>query len=224
MTPLDPPSLERLAALHTEAWERLWASTAAVASLPLRTVQHLAGWPETAGPTAAERLAQAEDGRRTLAAALRDAQAAHRADRVRFEARLAEAQALVDDLRQAFFNLEREATERETLAREDQKLALYQTLEPLLTQVPLVRHALGEGREVAAEDVLALLAPLDQALAELGFEAIGQVGQPMPFDPACHHVTRGAMPEAGAPVTVKHVGYRLGDRILRRARVSQPSN
>lgn len=219
MTPIDPSSLERLAALHTEAWERLFASTAAVASLPLRTVQHLAGWPETSGPTLADRLAQAEDARRTLAVALREAQAAHRAELQQWRARLIDSQMLVDELRQAFLNLEREAEEREALAREDQKLALYQTLEPLLTQVPLVRHALGEGREVAAEDLLALLAPLDQALADLGFEAIGQVGQPMPFDPACHQVTRGAMPEAGVPVTVKHVGYRLGDRILRRARV-----
>ncbi|MOA69313.1 hypothetical protein D3C78_1974290 [compost metagenome] len=57
-------------------------------------------------------------------------------------------------------------------------------------------------------------------MADGGFTAIGQVGEVVPFDPQLHQIARGPMPEAGEPVTVKHVGYRLGEQLLRRARVS----
>lgn len=218
MPPLDPNTLSRVAETHAQAWQGLLASTAAVAALPLRTVQHLAGWPDS--PVAGDRLSEAEQEIAALKRALEAERGARRAEARRLGDRLETEQALVAELRQAYALLESEGEGHVARARQDQALALYQTLEPLLTQLPVVRHAIGEGREVAAPDLLALLGPLDLALAELGLVPIGQVGETLPFDPQTHQMARGPIPEPGEAVTVRHVGYRMGEQLLRRARVS----
>lgn len=222
MAPFDPQTFERLAGDHLQAWQGLLNSTATVATLPLRTVSQLVGWPVVETPASPEdRLAEAEAMVNALSQALTTEREARRADRHAWRDRLETEQALVAELRQAYAILEQAGAAHIEQARQDLRLALYQVLEPLLTQLPLVRHATAEGREVAAADVLALLGPLDRAVAELGLVAIGQVGETVAFDPQWHQVARGAAPEAGEPVAVRHVGYRLGDQILRRARVSR---
>jgi molecular chaperone GrpE (heat shock protein) len=221
MSPLDQDTLTRVAETHAQAWQDLLASTAAIAALPLRTVQTLTGWPEA--PAAGDRLDEAEREIAALRQALEAERGARRAEVRRLGDRLETEQALVAELRQAYARLESEGDVQVDRARQDQALAIYQTLEPLLTQLPVVRHAVGEGRDVAAADLLALLGPLDLALGELGIVPIGQVGETLPFDPQTHQMARGPIPEAGEPVTVRHVGYRLGGQLLRRARVSLPA-
>jgi molecular chaperone GrpE (heat shock protein) len=211
-----------VADVHAQAWQDLLASTAAVAALPLRTVQTLTGWP--AASAAGDRLSEAEREIAALKQALEAERGARRAEVRRLGDRLEAEQALVSELRKAYAQLESEGEIQVARARQDQALALYQTLEPLLTQLPVVRHAVGEGREVAAADLLALLGPLDVGLAELGLAPIGQVGETLPFDPQTHQMARGPIPGPGEPVTVRHVGYRLGEQLLRRARVSQPAD
>lgn len=218
MPPLDQDTLSRVAETHAQAWQDLLASTAAVAALPLRTVQTLTGWPEA--PAAGDRLGEAEREVAALRRALEAERSARLAEVRRLGDRLESEQALVAELRQAYARLESEGEVQVARARQDQALALYQTLEPLLTQLPVVRHAVGEGREVAAADLLALLGPLDLALGELGLAPIGRVGETLPFDPQTHQLARGPVPDPGEPVTVRHVGYRLGEQLLRRARVS----
>jgi molecular chaperone GrpE (heat shock protein) len=222
MPPLDQDTLSRVAETHAQAWQDLLASTAAVAALPLRTVQTLTGWPEI--PAAGDRLGEAEREIAALRQALETERQARRAEVRRLGDRLEAEQALVAELRRAYAQLESEGDLLVDRARQDQALALYQTLEPLLTQLPVVRHAVSEGREVAATDLLALLGPLDLALAELGLTPIGQVGETLPFEPQTHQMARGPIPESGEPVTVRHVGYRLGEQLLRRARVAQPAD
>lgn len=199
----DPTAIERLADEHRRAWRDLAATTAAVATLPVRTLAMLAGLeptPPEAAPAADPLLVERD---RRLAA----------------EAERARAEATIAALREDYEALERMLERRITLALADQKLSFYRQIEPLLTQLPVVRHALDTGRPVEAADVLALLSPLDTALAGWGLQAIAEVGAEAPFDPSLHQAT-GRAPEPGAPVRVKHVGYRLGDQILRRARVS----
>lgn len=222
MPAFDPHALERLAGLHAQAWQGLFSSTATIAVLPLRTLQHLTGWPDHAPQTPLERLAEAESRVAALGAALAAEQSARQADAARWRARLDAQHALVEALRAEHAQTEREAANTLASARQDQARTLYRTLEPLLTQLPLVRHAVAQGQEVAAHDLLALLGPLDAAIVALGLAPIGAVGETPPFDPQLHQMARGAAPDPGETVTVKHVGFRLGDEILRRARVSRP--
>lgn len=214
--PFLPPPLTQVVEDHLRAWSALATAAADVAGLPARTAERLGGGAPT---TPVDPLATA----RTTTAALEARLAEANGHVAALEARLGELGeahvAQVEGLRRAYDALELDAARRASTAVDDQKLALWQALEPLLTQLPLVRHAVAAGREVEARDLLDLLGPLDEAMGLLGLAPIGAVGAEAPFDPTQHQATGGAAPEPGAPVIVKHPGYRLGDRILRRARV-----
>lgn len=219
LPPFLPQPLSRVLDDHLRAWSALATAAAEVVNLPARTAGILAGAAPArpAAPDAAEARAD------VLAARLAEANGHVAALEARLQ-ELGEAHAAqVEALRRAYDVLDREAGLRAAQAVDDQRLKLYQALEPLLTQLPLVRHVVAAGREVAATDLLDLLGPLDEALGLLGLVAIGAVGEDVDFDPTRHQVVGGAAPEAGAAVTVKHPGYQLDDRILRRARVARTS-
>jgi molecular chaperone GrpE (heat shock protein) len=210
-----PAPLARVVDDHVRAWGALAAAAAEIAALPALTARRIVA-VDLAPP--ADPAAEARDRIAALEAALAES----RGHVAGLEARLRELgeahQAQVEGLRRAYDALELDAATRAGQAVDDQRLALYQALEPLLTQLPAVRGAVAAGREVAATDLLDLLGPLDEALAAQGIRPVGAVGDVLPFEPARHQAT-GATPAAGDPVMVKLPGYVLGDRVLRRARV-----
>ncbi len=215
--PFLPPPLSQVVEDHLRAWASFAAAAADVAGLPARTAGVLTGAPPVA-PADPLQVALATIAQ--LQARLREADGQVGALEARL-VELGEAHAVqVEGLRRAYDALERDAASRAAQAIDDQKLALWQVLEPLLTQLPLVRHAVAKGREVEARDLLDLLGPLDEALGLLGLAAIGEVGGEVSFDPTRHQAAGAPAPDPGAPVLVKHPGYRLDDRILRRARVA----
>lgn len=100
----------------------------------------------------------------------------------------------------------------------DERLALFKKLQPLATQLPTLHRAIEDGADVSAADVLALLGPLDEALADMGFEPIGTAGGEVTFDPTHHRaVGKGARSvEPGDPVRVRYVGYlHEGDVVVK---------
>lgn len=213
--------LQELADAQARAWQELAVAAGNVATLPWRAVGHLVGLTPLEAPSAVDArvealgaaLEHAEKGRLDAVEALAQAEAEHRgAVAVLVE----EHRELVNELRRGYGVLEAELETRVAHALEDQKRALYGLLEPLLTQLPMVRRAVAQGQPVEAADVLALMGPLDEALRQWGITPIGAVGEETPFDPAQH---QGAF-EPGTPVTVKTIGYKLDEKILRKARVS----
>lgn len=214
----DRDVLQRLADTHWQAWSELAASASAVANLPARTLAELIG-AESLPTAPADPLGEARAALEHLAGRLE----AERERRLTLEAERRDLEALIDELRRTYGRLESEVTDKVQQAVEDQKLGFYRTMEPLLTQLPLARHAVESGRDLAAEDLLALLGPLDDVLTTWGFTPIGEVGGEVVFDAGLHQVASGAAPEAGTPMTVRHIGWRRGDQILRRAKVARKS-
>lgn len=99
--------------------------------------------------------------------------------------------------------------------------ALARRLAPLLSQLATMQ-ALAQGeRPVRAEDVLKLFGKVEQVLAQAGLERIGTVGARSAFDTRVHQRLSGADVRDGDAVTVRFVGYRLGESILLKAMVSR---
>jgi molecular chaperone GrpE (heat shock protein) len=106
---------------------------------------------------------------------------------------------------------------------ETERLALFRRLQPVVTQLPTLRAALDGGADLAARDVLDLLAPLDELLADLGFERIGDAGAQTRFDPQCHQPlgqgARAIVPED--MVRVRYVGYLYHGNVVCKAQVTR---
>ena len=112
--------------------------------------------------------------------------------------------------------------ERDRIAFQQEAL---QVLESLLLQLPTAAHAATKNPEAPAVRLLPLLKPIDQLLKHWNIETIGTVGDMIDFDPQAHQWMPAGIDQApieGDSVKVRYVGYRQGDRLLYRAKVSRP--
>ncbi|GET42519.1 helix-turn-helix domain-containing protein [Microseira wollei] len=108
--------------------------------------------------------------------------------------------------------------QRESLMQEFQRESL-QVLESWLLQWPTAAYAAGQNPQLAAVKLLPLLRPVEQLLQQWGVEAIATVGAEIEYDPQVHQLMEGTA-VAGDRVKVRYTGYRHGDRLLFRAKVS----
>jgi len=129
------------------------------------------------------------------------------------------APAELSDLRLEYDRLQQQlAQQRQTLWEEFQQASL-QTLESLLLQLPTAAYAAQQNPQAPAVKLLPLLRPLDRLLEEWGIEAIAAVGAEVPYDPQQQQLMTGTA-QPGDVVKVRYTGYRQGDRLLYRAKVS----
>ena len=119
------------------------------------------------------------------------------------------------------------ALEAEQAARSDAVTATVAArLEPALAdaaatlaQLALQDRLLAEGKPVAAKDVLALARGLGRSLERLGLVGIGQPGENATFDSTIHQMLSGSAPAPGTVVVLRMPGYRLGEKVVRKAMV-----
>ncbi|MBE9177952.1 helix-turn-helix domain-containing protein [Oculatella sp. LEGE 06141] len=110
------------------------------------------------------------------------------------------------------------AAQREQLWQEFQ-LASLQTLESWMLQFPTAAYAAQQNPQIPAARLLPLMRPVEQLLTQWGIEAIAPVGTELPYDPHFHQLMDGTA-APGEPVRIRYTGYRQGDKLLHRAKVS----
>ncbi|HBB32023.1 MAG TPA: hypothetical protein DDZ80_02695 [Cyanobacteria bacterium UBA8803] len=108
--------------------------------------------------------------------------------------------------------------QRETLMQEFQQASL-QVLESWMVQWPTAARAARENEQLPAVKLLPLIKPVEQLLQQWGIEAIASVGEELPYDPQWHQLMSGTA-QPGNKVRVRYIGYRQGDKLLYRAKVS----
>jgi molecular chaperone GrpE (heat shock protein) len=110
------------------------------------------------------------------------------------------------------------AQQREMLWQEFQQSAL-QTIESWLLQWPTAAYAAQQNPQAPAVKLLPLLRPVETLLQQWSVEAIAEVGKELPYDPTQHQLIEGTA-QPGELVRVRYTGYRQGEKLLYRAKVS----
>jgi molecular chaperone GrpE (heat shock protein)/DNA-binding Xre family transcriptional regulator len=109
--------------------------------------------------------------------------------------------------------------QRDTLQQEFQQTS-WQILESLLLQWPTAAHKAQENPQLAAIKIVPLVQkPLEKLLQTWGIEAIATVGTEVPYNPQWHQLMEGNA-QPGNLVKVRYTGYRQGEKLLYRAKVS----
>ena len=123
------------------------------------------------------------------------------------------------DLKREYQRLQVQLEEqRQSLWQEFQQSSLG-VLESWLLQWPTAAHKAKENPQLPAVRLLPLLRPMEQLLQQWGVEAIAPVGAELPYDPQLHQLLEGNA-QPGERVKVRYTGYRQGDKLLYRAKVS----
>ena len=123
------------------------------------------------------------------------------------------------ELRREYQRLQAELEHlRESLVMEFEQTSV-QTLESWLLQWPTAAYKARQNPQLAAKNLLPLLKPVERLVQQWGVEIIAPVGSQVSYDPHLHQLIEGVA-EPGDPVIVRYAGYRQGDRLLYRAKVS----
>ena len=125
----------------------------------------------------------------------------------------------VADLQQEYDRLQRQLDQQKEVLWQEFQQSSWQILESLLLQLPTATYAAQQNPQFPAVKLLPLLRPIDALLQQWGIEAIAEVGVEIPYDPQQHQLMEGTA-KVGDHVRVRYVGYRQGERLLYRAKVS----
>jgi molecular chaperone GrpE (heat shock protein)/DNA-binding Xre family transcriptional regulator len=125
----------------------------------------------------------------------------------------------IEALKQEYQRLQQQLEQqRERLAQEFQQASL-QRLESWLVQWPTAAAVAQQNPQLPAVKLLPLLKPITDLLEHWGIEAIASVGEKIAYDPQWHQLMEGTA-EPGEMVKVRYLGYRQGEKLLYRAKVS----
>ncbi len=125
----------------------------------------------------------------------------------------------ITNLQQEYDRLQRQLDQQKEVLQQEFQQSSWQILESLLLQLPTATYTAQQNPQFSAVKLLPLLRPIEALIQQWGIEAIAQVGVEIPYDPQQHQLMSGTA-EMGDRVRVRYVGYRQGDRLLYRAKVS----
>jgi DNA-binding Xre family transcriptional regulator/molecular chaperone GrpE (heat shock protein) len=126
-------------------------------------------------------------------------------------------------LRQEYDRLRQQLADQEAEIRKRVQGDAIATLESWLLQWPTAVYAVQNNPDLPASRLLPLTKPLNALLESWNILPIGTVGESEPFDPTIHQPLKGN-PCIGEWVRIRNLGYRQGERILYRAKVSPNAN
>jgi DNA-binding Xre family transcriptional regulator len=132
----------------------------------------------------------------------------------------ADPAAALEHLRQECMALRQDLAQQDAASTQAATQQSFFELQPLLTQFPTVPRMVEVQPNLPARNLLPLFNALQNWLARWEIRPIGEPWQPVPFDPRLHQPDGGDM-EPEETVYVRFVGYRQGDDILVRAKVSR---
>lgn len=121
--------------------------------------------------------------------------------------------------RQEYQKLQQEMTQlQQTLLVEFQQASL-ETIESWLLQWPTAATAVRQNPQLPASKLLSLVEPVEQLVKHWNVSTIATVGEELAYDPQNHQLMKGVA-QAGELVKVRYVGYKQGDKLLYKAKVS----
>jgi transcriptional regulator with XRE-family HTH domain len=121
--------------------------------------------------------------------------------------------------RQEYQKLQQEMTQlQQTLLVEFQQASL-ETIESWLLQWPTAATAVRQNPQLPASKLISLVEPVEQLVKHWNVSTIATVGEELAYDPQNHQLMKGVA-QAGELVKVRYVGYKQGDKLLHKAKVS----
>lgn len=129
------------------------------------------------------------------------------------------AELKITELNREYERLQAELARQQQELRQEFQLTSLQAIESWLLQWPTAAQKAKENPDLAAVKLLPLVKPIEQLLQQWGVEAIAPVGTEVEYNPQLHQLLSGSV-QLGEKVIVRYTGYRQGEKLLYRAKVS----
>jgi DNA-binding Xre family transcriptional regulator len=126
-------------------------------------------------------------------------------------------------LKEEYQLLQQQVEQQQQSLLENFQRSSLEILESWLVQWPTAKAVASKNPQLPALRFLSLVRPVEQLVQRWGVEAIGVVGEEVAYDSQYHEVIEGDV-QLGEPVRIRYVGYRQGEKLLHRAKVSPVSS
>ena len=123
-------------------------------------------------------------------------------------------------LRQEYQHLQHQFKQQQATLQAEFQAQSLQTLESFLTYFPTAKYAAENNPNFPASKLFPLVRSIDLLVSNWGVIVIGEVGTKVAYDLRWHQLIEGAA-TTGELVTVRYVGYRQGEKLIFRAKVSK---
>lgn len=121
--------------------------------------------------------------------------------------------------RQEYQKLQQEMTQLQQALLVEFQQASLETIESWLLQWPTAATAVRQNPQLPASKLLSLVEPVEQLVKHWNVSTIATVGEELAYDPQNHQLMKGVA-QVGELVKVRYVGYKQGDKLLHKAKVS----
>ncbi|MBP0027367.1 helix-turn-helix domain-containing protein [Roseofilum sp. Guam] len=125
----------------------------------------------------------------------------------------------VTELRQEYDRLQLQLKQQHQELKESFQRESLDQLESWLRYWPIAVAKVEQQANIKPSNLVKLVKPVEHLVQSWRLEAIGAVGDRIPYDPQWHQLTQG-IAEPGSLVTVVMPGYRYQQKLLFRAEVS----
>ncbi len=122
-------------------------------------------------------------------------------------------------LQQEYQHLQQQLQQQREILQTEFQYQSLQTLESLLTYLPAAKYAAANQPDFPASKIFPLLQSIDRLLAQWDVTVIGEIGTKIAYDPHYHQLIEGTA-QSGELVAVRYCGYRQGDKLIFRSKVS----
>jgi len=121
--------------------------------------------------------------------------------------------------RQEYQKLQQEMSQLEDNLLGEFQQASLETIESWLLQWPTAATAVRQNPQLPASRLLSLVEPVEELVRHWNVATIATVGDELAYDPQNHQLMKGVA-QPGEVVKVRYVGYKQGDKLLYKAKVS----
>ncbi|PSB11025.1 hypothetical protein C7B62_07195 [Pleurocapsa sp. CCALA 161] len=121
--------------------------------------------------------------------------------------------------RQEYQKLQQEMTQLQQALQVEFQQDSLETIESWLLQWPTAATAVRQNPQLPATRLLSLVEPIEQLIKHWNVSTIATVGEELAYDPQNHQLMKG-IAQPGELVKVRYVGYKQGDKLLHKAKVS----
>ena len=121
--------------------------------------------------------------------------------------------------RQEYQKLEQSMTQLEARLKAEFQQESLAAIESWLLQWPTAATAVRQNPQLPASRLLSLVEPVERLIEQWDVSTIATVGDELIYDPQNHQLIKGTV-QPGGLVKVRYVGYKKGNKLLHKAKVS----
>ncbi|MEM8780472.1 MAG: helix-turn-helix domain-containing protein [Cyanobacteria bacterium P01_G01_bin.49] len=130
-----------------------------------------------------------------------------------------------ETFKQEYNHLQQQLTQQKDTLEQDFQHSSLAVIESWLLQWPTAAIIAQKNPQLSAVKLLPLVKPIFELLKKWGLEMTATVGDKVAYDPQFHQLLEGGgSVQSGDLVMVRYVGYRQGDKLLYKAKVSPVSS